>query len=205
MTRPEAPGSLPWEEDTMPKVLIVYGSAYGQTEKLVRRFSDRLLETGIHAVVMKGDALPPGIRLGEFDGFVVAGSVLYGKHQRYLEQFVHAHHEHLARRPSAFVSVCGAMSSGRPEGEAQAQEYRLDFIKRTGWTPRLSHSFAGGLPYTRYGLLTRMLMKAISRHNRGPVDTSRDWEFTDWDEVDRFAREFGRLVAQGAPVLTTAS
>ena len=63
------------------KVLLVFGSAYGQTEKIVRRLAIRLEENGNRCVVARGNALPPGLRLEEFDGFVVAGSVLFGRHQ----------------------------------------------------------------------------------------------------------------------------
>lgn len=186
----------------MPKVLIVYGTAYGQTEKIVRRFARRLEDAGITAVLARGDQIPAGTRPAEFDGIVVAGSVLYGKHQRYLETFVRLHLEHLARRPSAFISVCGAMSSRRPEAEAEASKYRLEFLKRTGWAPRLSESFAGGLAYSRYGLITRWVLQVISRYNGGPTDTSRDWEFTDWSAVEQMADDFAQVLAGHVPAIS---
>jgi menaquinone-dependent protoporphyrinogen oxidase len=37
-------------------------------------------------------------------------------------------------------------------------------------------------------------MKYISRRTGRPTDTSRDWEFTDWDAVTRMAREFAEAV-----------
>lgn len=36
-------------------------------------------------------------------------------------------------------------------------------------------------------------MRAISRSQGGPTDTSREYEFTDWDAVDRF----GQALADG--------
>lgn len=32
-----------------------------------------------------------------------------------------------------------------------------------------------------------------------PTDTSRDYDFTDWDAVERFGRECARLVPVAAP------
>lgn len=183
------------------KVLLVFGSAYGQTEKIVRRLAIRLEENGNRCVVARGNALPPGLRLEEFDGFVVAGSVLFGRHQKYLEEFVRDHHIGLGSRPSMFLSVCGAMSDRTREGEAQAEKYRRAFLKRTGWAPRFAYSLAGAIAYTRYGLLTRWMMRLISRHNGGPVDTSRDWEFTDWDAVDRHGQELARTLAGDSPTV----
>lgn len=187
----------------MTRTLIVYGSAYGQTEKTVQRVAARLKEAGVLCNIVKGDAIPPGLRPADYDGFVVAGSVLFGKHQKYLESFVTKHHEILTRRPSMFLSVCGAAHSETPESEALAQKYRLEFIRRAGWAPRLAHSLAGGLPFTRYGVFTRLMMRLISRHSGGPTDTSRDWEFTDWDTVDRLAREFQLVLAGNMPVALT--
>lgn len=183
----------------MTKVLIVYGSAYGQTTRIARRFADRLEENGIHTVVVNGATLPPEIQMEQFDGFVVAGSVRYGRHQRYLEKFVRQYHGGFGHRPSAFISVCGAMSSKQPEGAVEARKYRLAFFKRTGWSPQFDQSFAGGLPYTQYGALTRMMMKAISRRTGGPVDTSRDWDFTDWKQVDQFALDFAHALVGNVP------
>jgi menaquinone-dependent protoporphyrinogen oxidase len=49
---------------------------------------------------------------------------------------------------------------------------------------------AGALPYTRYNFLVRFLMKRIARKAGGPTDTSRDYDFTDWAALDRFAAAF---------------
>ena len=34
------------------------------------------------------------------------------------------------------------------------------------------------------------MMKRIARKEGAPTDTSRDYELTDWTEVERLAREF---------------
>lgn len=55
---------------------------------------------------------------------------------------------------------------------------------------------AGTLRYTRYGFFKRFLMKQINKREGGDTDTSRDYEYTDWDAVTAFANEFlGRLEA----------
>jgi menaquinone-dependent protoporphyrinogen oxidase len=59
--------------------------------------------------------------------------------------------------------------------------------------------FAGALKYTRYSWLKRMLMKHIAEKEGGDVDTSRDFEYTDWEQVTRFAERFFAAL-DGAPV-----
>ncbi|HXW97007.1 MAG TPA: flavodoxin domain-containing protein [Gemmatimonadales bacterium] len=179
----------------MASVLIVYGSSYGQTAKIAQRLADRLTTGGNRVTVWKGDALPPSPRVDAFDAYVVAASVLFGKHQPYVRDFVRRNVGRLNAFPSAFVSVCGALAGNWKPGEDEARKYIASFLAQTGWRPGVSRSFAGGLPYTHYGIVTRLIMKSISRMTGRPTDTSRDWEFTDWEEVDRFAGQLTGLLA----------
>ena len=54
--------------------------------------------------------------------------------------------------------------------------------------------FGGALLYRQYGLLKRLMMKKIVRDKPGnlSLDTSRNHEYTEWDDVQRFAEEFLR-------------
>ena len=175
----------------MANILMVYGTAYGHTEKIVRRMADRLTTDGHRVTIRKGDELSiqPG-RAG-FDAFLVAGSVLFGRHQRYLADFVRQNLSRLSAAPGAFVSVCGALAGSWEPGRERAERYLEKFQNDTGWRPQLTRSFGGGLSYTQYGLVTRWMMKLISRATGRPTDTSRDWDLTDWEAVDKFALEFG--------------
>jgi menaquinone-dependent protoporphyrinogen oxidase len=183
----------------MANILMVYGTAYGQTEKIVGRIAGKLTAMGHRVTIWKGDALPGQPSLADFDVFLVAGSVLFGRHQRYLTTFVRQHLSRLNAAPGAFVSVCGALIGHWARGQEEAGKYLEKFFDQTGWRPLLARSFAGGLPYTRYDMFTRWMMKLISRATGRPTDTSRNWDLTDWDAVDRFALEFAGLVRQ--PVL----
>jgi menaquinone-dependent protoporphyrinogen oxidase len=181
----------------MAKILIVYGTAYGQTERIAQEIA-RVLTGSQHAVnVLKGDRLPTSLALDEYDGFVVASSILYGRHQRYIHAFVRDHLARLNAVPSAFVSVCGAMAGSAPEAAVMAQGYLNKFLRTTGWRPAMARSFAGGLAYSRYRPWVRWMMKMISRQTGRPTDTSRDYDLTNWSGVNQFARQFAGLFAAG--------
>lgn len=181
----------------MSTILIVYGTAYGQTERVARRIGSTLTDSGYAVTILKGDRLAPNPTLGAYDGFVVAGSVRVGRYQPYLTAFVRGHSTRLNAAPSVFVSVCGAAGGG-PDGLKAAQGYIDEFLHQTGWSPWLVRSFAGELAYTRYDPVTRWIMKLISRRNGGPTDTSRDYDFTDWQAVDRFGHELASMFAAHA-------
>ena len=180
----------------MTKVLIVYGTSYGQTERIAQEIA-RILRSFRHAVdVVKGDRMPGHVALEEYDGFVIAASVLYGRHQRYIRAFVRDHVDRLNAAPSAFASVCGAMGGTDPESARQARSYLDEFLRTTGWRPGLATSFAGAVSYSRYAPWVRWMMKLISHRTGRPTDTSRDYDFTDWRAVETFAHVFaGQLAA----------
>ena len=177
----------------MARVLIVYGTSHGHTAKVARRVALMLSLEGHKVELHQANELPEGTSLADFDAVLVGGSVLYGKHQPYLTEFVTRNAKVLNRMPSAFLSVCGALIGTWPEGPATASKYVSEFIAKTGWRPTVTKSVAGEVAYTRYPFFTRMVMKLISARTGRPTDTSRSWIFTDWPDVDRFAATIGKL------------
>ncbi len=178
----------------MERILIVYGTSKGWTTRIVERMATVLRGMGMVPTIHRADRLPTHLDLGSFDGTLVAGSVQFGRHQRAVEQFATRCAVELATMPAAFLSVCGALAGTYPGGPAEAGRYRELFAQRTGWRPRLSWSVPGRVAYTRYSLPIRLVMQFISWRTGRPTDTSRDWEFTDWGEVERLARVFGGMV-----------
>lgn len=189
----------------MSKILIVYGTAYGQTERIMQRIGQKLTGAGHTVTLHRGDQLPPRLPIHGFDGFLVAASILSGRHQRYIKGFARRHGHLLSTAPSAFVSISGSAASADPKVQDQAQQCITTFLKETGWQPRVTRTFGGAIAYTRYNWVLRIVMRWISRRSGGPTDTSRDHELTDWNAVDRFAHELATsvFVATGAP--TSAS
>lgn len=180
------------------KILAVYGSNYGQAEKVLRRVVDTLARHGHEISVHKGDDLPEGTSVERYDAVLVGASIVVGKYQDYIREFVKANRDALDGRPTAFVSVNGANPETEPEWRAEAKAYVEALVEETGWRPRWTGTFSGALRYPRYGFVTRFIMKRISRSHGGPTDTSREYEFTDWDAVDRFAAELAEGLAASA-------
>ena len=189
----------------MAKILAVYGTHYGQTKKIVTRLGKLLAAYGHHVTAWQGDQLPEDFSIEEFDAFLVAGSVHFGRHQVYLRDFVRRHRMRLNTAPAAFISVCGALAGNWAPGPEAARGYLERFFAETGWAPSVSRSAAGAVAYTKYGFFTRHIMRFISAQTGRPTDTSRDWEFTDWDEIDRLGMELADRLAGSAVPLTTGA
>ena len=123
---------------------------------------------------------------------LVAASIRAGRYQQAVTRWVQRHAEGLNLMPSAFVSVCLGIVERRPEARAEVRQIMNRFLRANGWQPAVTKMVAGALLYTQYGWLTRWFMKRIVTKAGGDTDTTRDYEYTDWNDLRTFAREFAR-------------
>jgi menaquinone-dependent protoporphyrinogen oxidase len=171
----------------MASVLILYGTTEGQTARIAEYVAEAIRESG-HAsnavdVRSSGGTVPDGC-----DAVVIGAAIHMGKHDKHVVEFVRNNRDTLERLPSAFFSVSLAAHGDLDE----AQGYLEHFEDETGWHPDKVALFAGALPYTQYGFIKRRMMKRIVQDKPGHlgVDTSRDYVYTEWDGVKRFAEDF---------------
>jgi menaquinone-dependent protoporphyrinogen oxidase len=175
----------------MSRILVVFASSHGQTHLIADAIAGHLRGAG-HGVEL-ADAFASGLPPAEdYDAVIVGSRVHMGRHANEVVEYVVANRHALSQRPSAFFSVSmAATAHGRgpdPEG------YMETLFAASSWRPDRFAAFAGGLPYRKYSPLMRMVMKWISKRAGHTTDTSRDHEFTDWDQVMRFAQDFSHDV-----------
>ena len=183
----------------MNRVLILFATIDGQTARIAGRMADLLRANGHLVVTRAARAADAADDAASFDGVIVGGGIRYGKYAKYLAPTVERHVKPLDC-PTAFFSVC--LSADGPGAKPMtAQGYIEEFLNDTGWQPSMVESFGGALLYRHYDAFTRFMMRLIVRFAGGETDTSRDYEYTDWYAVERFAREFElRLEAARAAV-----
>lgn len=177
----------------MLRCLIYYGTSEGQTAKVARRIADRLRARTIDADVVEAPATAAR-PLDEYDAVLIGDSIHAGGYHRPVLKFIRAHHEVIDQRPDGFFSVCLAAASKNPEERAKAKAFVDEVIEKTGWHPDRVAVFAGALVYSQYGLLKTWIMRRIAKAEGGDTDTSHDYEYTDWDDVDAFADAFAEDV-----------
>ncbi len=175
------------------RVAIFYETAEGHTRVVADRIRETLAAEG-HDVRVTRCREASEADLEGADGFVVGASIHMGRHHARALKFVERHRDVLASRPSAFFSVNLSTKSSDPGRQADARRYLEELPGLTGWKPDLLASFAGAVPYTKYGFVTRRLMRSINEKDGGDTDTSRDFVYTDWDRVRGFALDFGRIL-----------
>jgi menaquinone-dependent protoporphyrinogen oxidase len=173
----------------MARTLIVYGTTEGQTAKIAQHLGATFQRLGHEATVRHASELG-ATTLSEFDAVIVGASLHEGRYQRAVLDFVARHQEELRSRPNAFFSVSLAAASRAEDERTEPLRIAREATASVGWAPQRIASFAGALKYTQYSWLKRMLMKHIAGKEGGGTDTSRDFEYTSWDDVDQFAVAF---------------
>lgn len=184
----------------MSRILILYGTTDGHTRKIAEALAEPLRREGSLVDVVDSQDVPPQLAPGDYDGVIVAASVHGGDYQPAVKRWVRAHAEALNRMASAFVSVCLAVLEKRPKAHDAIQEIMQRFLRRAAWHPTMTRAVAGAVLYTRYGWLKKWIMKRIVGKAGGGTDTSRDYEYTDWDDLRAFARDFAGRLAVGQAV-----
>lgn len=189
----------PVQKDTgerMAAILTIYGTGEGQTEKVADRIADGLRELGHTVETFDVKGLPGDLDIASYDAVLVGASIHVGRPQKAIKRFVRAHREDLSTRPSGFFQVSLTAAIDDETHHAEAMGSVDDLIEDTGWHPDRVAVFGGALRYSEYGFITRSLMKSIAKTQTGDTDTSRDYEYTDWNEVRQFTEEFGAFVEE---------
>src|SRR5688572_6978267 len=169
----------------MPRVLIVYGTTDGQTEKISHFLASELIQHGATVEVAEAGIRTPA-PMG-FDQVVVAASVHAGGYQRSVIRWVRENTAALEAKSGTFISVCLGVLESSPKTRRNLDRILEGFVARAGWRPAQVKEVAGALKYTRYGWLKRMAMRYIAGRAGGSTDTSRDHEYTDWEDLRVFA------------------
>jgi menaquinone-dependent protoporphyrinogen oxidase len=172
------------------KVLILYSTTDGQTRNIASYIASVLQVTDVCDVIDLRHA--QHLDLQRYQKVVVGASIRYGHFNPLLEKFIKQNLEILNQMPSAFYAV--NLTARKPEKRTvQTNPYVRKFLIKTPWKPALSTVFAGALRYPRYRWMDRLMIQFIMRLTGGETDTSKDVEYTDWDDVTRFAEDIAKM------------
>jgi len=180
---------------TLPAVPVFFATSQGQTQRIAERFAAALRRNGVESAAFDvGNLKHAALNWAAVRGALVGASIHAGKHQRIAREFVTSHAQRLNAVPSLFYSVSLAAASQDRAEVRKAQALGDAFPPACGWRPRAVISLAGRLAYSQYNFIVRWMMKRIARKEGAPIDTTRDYEFTNWVRVEELAREFASTV-----------
>jgi menaquinone-dependent protoporphyrinogen oxidase len=184
----------------MARVLIAYGTVEGHTARIADEMRVALSEAGHHVRLFHVREHGENRMPEEADAVIVGAPIHGGHHPKEIVAFAKANRLRLGSLPSGFFTVCLTAADDTPEARESTAEYVQGFCDATGWTPRHTAVFAGRLAWTQYDLFTRVIMKLITHHHGVPdQDTKRDYDYTDYAAVRRFALDVA-AAAEREPV-----
>ena len=167
----------------MKKTLITYSTVDGQTKII----SERLAKFSTHSQV---DVLPISnqINLDSYKTIIIGASIRYGKYRNEVFSFIEDNIQTLHIKENAFFSV--NVVARKPEKSTpETNPYLIKFLSKIKWKPKNLGVFAGKIEYPKYKFIDKYAIKFIMWLTKGPTDTSKTYEFTDWNKVEDFARD----------------
>ena len=130
---------------------------------------------------------------------LLAGSLHVGRFQPALVQFVAGHRDLIATKPSAFLSVSLSAAGENPDDWEGLEQCVARFIHETGWTPDEIHHAAGAIKYSQYDFFKRLALKHIAMRRGHATRMNHDYDFTDYEALNRFILDFvERVAGEGA-------
>ena len=164
------------------KKIFIYSSSNGQSLKICKA-----LNKNKEALIIDMDMLKT-TKLDNFDQIVIGASVKYGDHNKKVYEFVKKNRVLLEKKKTVFFSV-NATARKSEKNTPKTNPYIIKFLKKTNWTPDHIGVFAGMIDFPNYNFIEKYIIKLIMWITKGPTDTSKTFEFTNWEDVKKFSEE----------------
>jgi len=166
--------------------LIIYSSTDGQTKIICEKIKNFSKNSESIKLISLEEA--HDFNLQSYEDIIIGASIRYGKHNKNLYKFISSNKETLEKKRSTFFSV--NVVARKPEKNTpETNPYMKKFLKISNWKPDKLGVFAGKVNYPNYGFFDKYIIRLIMFITKGPTDTSKSFEFTDWSKVEDFARE----------------
>ena len=168
----------------MLKTLIIYSTTDGQTIKICDKLAEHNFNNNVKLCSLK-DAI--GEDLDNYNKIIIGASIRYGRHNPGVLEFVKSNINILNKIKTAFFSV-NVVARKKEKNTPLTNPYVIKFIKQTNWKPTNIGVFAGKVDYPSYKFFDKYIIRFIMWLTKGPTDVSKSYEFTNWNEVEKFAK-----------------
>ena len=168
------------------KSVIIYSSTDGQTKKICEVIKENLINNNEHMLLSIDNTSE--FNFDNYDHIIIGASIRYGKHNPKVLNFVKNNFSLLNNKKNAFFSV-NVVARKPGKDTPETNPYVKKFLNKTNWKPNKLGVFAGKVDYPNYNFLNKQIIRFIMFVTKGPTDTTRTYEFTNWDKVKKFAIE----------------
>ena len=168
----------------MKSCLIIFSTTDGHTKKICEHIFNILNDSHKIKIVNLSNAYLED--LSSYDIIIVGASIRYGKHKKELYEFIRRNRRTLQKTETCFFSV-NAVARKSEKNSPSTNPYMKKFLKQSGWIPNHTEVFAGEIDYKKYKFFDKNIIRFIMWLTGGPTDTSKKYDFTNWEDVQLFA------------------
>lgn len=172
------------------RILVVFATREGQTEKVATRIASHIEARGhgVSVVNARDDKAVRDLRLGAYELLVFGGSMHAGGIEDELVRFINGHEGEIVTKRRFFFLVLLSAATRDPSLRAQwLQDARAKMNSQLKVAFEHVEMIAGALRYSKYPTPLKWLMRRIASQAGEGTDTSKDYEYTDWEQVAAFA------------------
>ena len=171
------------------KILIIYSSTDGHTKKICEVIKENLINKGELHITSIENVFETNIQI--YDFILIGASIRYGKHNKKVFDFIEKNLNIIEQKKNAFFSV-NVVARKNEKNTPETNPYIKKFLSKTRWKPKKLGVFAGKVDYPNYSFLNKQIIRFIMFITKGPINTSKSFEFTNWDNVKKFAQEIDK-------------
>ena len=170
--------------------LIIYSTTDGQTKKICETLKNNSINKSSYEVLSLEEAFLIGVE--KYEKIIIGASIRYGKHNQRVYKFIQNNKNILDKKKSAFFSV-NVVARKNDKNTPETNPYIKKFLRKSKWLPKKLGVFAGKIDYPKLGFINKHAIRFIMFMTNGPTNTNNTYEFTDWQSVKKFIREFDEL------------
>ncbi len=170
--------------------ILIYSSTDGQTRKIceaIKNYSKNKNNFKIVAIENYKKII-----LDDYKQIIIGASIRYGKYNSNIYKLIKENKKILESKKNAFFSV-NVVARKPNKNTPETNPYIKKFLNKTKWMPMKLGVFAGKVDYPSYNIINKLVIKFIMMITKGPTDTSKSYEFTNWEEVKKFTKDFDNL------------
>ena len=168
------------------KTLIIFSTVDNHTKK-ISDYISRFLDSKDDIDLVDLEVINK-YNINDYNRIIIGASIRYGKFRKSLYEFISKNKIHLDKKISCFFGV-NLVARKKEKNTPETNPYIIKFLKKTKWQPNLVGVFAGSLEYSKYKISDKFIIKFIMWITDGPTDTSKDYEFTNWEDVKNFSKK----------------
>ena len=170
--------------------LIIYSSTDGHTKKICETIKENLPSGNKFKLISLDEALY--FNLEKCEKIIIGASIRYGRHNKKVLDFIIKNKNILDLKKTAFFSV-NVVARKEEKSTPETNPYVLSFLKKTNWKPNKLSVFAGKVDYPNYNFINKIVIRFIMMITKGPTDINNSYEFTNWENVRKFAKELEKF------------